>query len=58
MTWLLLAGAALLCVVALGAAAVPSHSPRMATSQCRKTYALSLACTVAGIALLLPTIDW
>ena len=58
MIWLLLAGAALLCVVALGAAVVPSYSPRMATSQRRKTYALSLACTVAGIALLLPTIDW
>ena len=58
MTGLLLAGAALLCVVALGAAVVPSHSPRMATSQRRETYALSLACTVAGTALLLLTIDW
>ena len=58
MTWLFLASAALLCVVALGAAVIPAHSPRMAPSQRRKIYALSLVSSVAGIALLLPTIDW
>lgn len=58
MTWLFLTAAALCCLVALTAAVFPSHSPQMTTSRRRKTYALSLVCTVTGIVLLLFIVDW